>query len=171
VPTGSTVPTGYLKWELREMSDDQAADDMSPENPSFWDAWGELTPDWRTLPARERGVVAHAHDHSYLSDVIPYFLGHPVGGGWLFSDDKEAIQALIPDFSGMVSRLVEAGRIEIREMPSPESEWDDVPPIDPARIAAVLADPAAWSESAASGGRRVMLALKNDSLRRLEPIP
>lgn len=98
-----------------------------------------------------------AIEESYLNGVIGDFLGHAERGGavWVFSNDADAIQALIPQFTGTVRRMIERALIEIRE--PLDGDWDSAPSLTPAEISAILDDPRTWIWSADGNNRMVML--------------
>jgi hypothetical protein len=127
---------------------------------SFWDAWYEDAkppPGWGQLTAKERCVMVHADEGAFLNQVIAYFLGHEEVGMWAYSNDAEAISALVAEFAEIVSAMMARGVVEVRESPSRTSQWGDALPLDSARVGSVLADPATWIERRGLGNRYVMM--------------
>ncbi|MBO0830919.1 MAG: hypothetical protein J2P29_03005 [Actinobacteria bacterium] len=135
-------------------------DRADPEDPAFWDAWGRQTSDWDALSARERAVMAHAADEGALSEIMLYFTGGPgFGDAFVSNMDRARIRLLMPDFSRIIVRLVSEGRIEVREMPAADSDWEDGQPLYQERLAEVLADPASWSGVTDANARQVRIEL------------
>jgi hypothetical protein len=69
---------------------------------------------WDDRTAEERTVMTTATEEGYLNGVIGDFLGHPEHGGaiWIFSNDTDAIRALIPRFTAVVLDMIERGLID-----------------------------------------------------------
>ncbi len=112
---------------------------------------------WDSLTAQERVVMVTAIEESYLNGVIGDFLGHAEHGGavWIFSNDADAIRALIPQFAATLRDMIERALIAIRE--PLDGDWDSAPSLTPAEISAILDDPRTWVWSADGNNRMVML--------------
>lgn len=107
-----------------------------------------------------------AIEEGYLNGVIGAFLGHAEHGGavWIFSNDADAIRALIPQFTTIVLDMIDRGLIEIRE--PPDGTWDTAPALTSAEVNAVLADPRTWLWSA-EGDNRMVMTMTTDYADRL----
>jgi hypothetical protein len=131
---------------------------------TFWD---ELTPE-------ERRVMIGAIEEAWLNGVIGDFLGHAERGGaiWSFSNDPEAISALIPRFTAVVLDMIERDLIEIRE--PADGVWDHAPPMSEVQVHEALADPDTWIWTEGEAKRMVMLMTTDraDALlgRNVEPV-
>jgi hypothetical protein len=112
--------------------------------------WDELSPEGCR-------VMINALEEAYLNGVIGDFLGHAEQGGavWMFSNDPDAIRALIPRFAEVVLDMIERDLIEIRE--PFDGVWDHAPPMSGEDIREALADPDTWIWTDGAAKRMVML--------------
>jgi hypothetical protein len=112
---------------------------------------------WNGLTPEERTVLINAIEEGYLNGVIGDFLGHAEHGGavWMFSNDADAIRALIPRFTAAVLDMIKEGLIEIRE--PVDGVWDRASPMSETEVREALADPDTWIWTAGEAKRMVML--------------
>ncbi|BCJ30112.1 hypothetical protein [Actinocatenispora sera] len=112
---------------------------------------------WDDLTREEQVVMTTALEECYLNGVIGDYLGHAESGGavWIFGNDVEAIEALIPRFAEVVRGMIRRDLIEIRE--PMDAVWDHAPAMTTAEIEATLADRRTWIWGDGDDTRMVML--------------
>jgi hypothetical protein len=66
--------------------------------------------------------------------------------------DAAAVGAAVQEFATVVSDLIARGLVEIRQLLSEESYFDDAPPLPADRVDQVLADPVSWLDRGTQAG-------------------
>ena len=80
------------------------------------------------------------------------------GKEWKPCSDAAAADAAVQEFATVVRDLIARGLVEIRQVWSEASYFDDAPPLPADRADQILADPASWLDRG-NAGRPVKIAL------------